>query len=634
MKLPSITYLVSNAKESLTRFPLTILSSFIAVAVGIYLTECGKDISNIFPYINVLLCMALGIPLYFCAVVLSGKMGLSKKNNAYLMLAASCILICIFFTLPDSESTHNTTLPYIKYGIYNITIHLFVSFLPFIFSRQLNGFWQYNKILFIRVWASVLYSGVLYLGLALALIALKLLFDIDLHNELFFEFFIVIGGLFNTWFFVSGIPKDFDKLEDIAEYPKGLKIFSQYILLPLLTLYLVILYFYGGKILMQWNWPKGIVSYLIICISVLGILTFLLLHPYGNLSGNSWIKKISKAYYLALFPLLIILFIAIFMRVSDYGITINRYVIILLGIWLTVVCIYTSIGKTNIKFIPASLAVMLLLMSFGPWGMFSVSERNQVNRLKSILEKGGILESGKIKHEAIWELDSTLRSLRPTKENLNEGRLNDSLHNEVKSILEYLDNHHGFNSIRGWYVQDIDSIVTKMNFDEKKWDRKGEAYIYMRAMGLKPEHKFENESRDYFNYRAAATTLKKVTGYDYVVGFYFSGYSHDKTITTFHLDSVDYSFHYEFNKNEGIQLHYGDKKLNLQFINFITALHKKYGFETKSEIPLSNMDLKASTDKYDFTIEFHSIEMRLKSGSYVLNSFSGDIFIKAKRAGD
>ena len=124
-----------------------------------------------------------------------------------------------------------------------------------------------------------MYSGFLYVGLILALSALKLLFDIEIHEELYLEFYIVIIGLFNTWFFVSGIPSNLEELENVNEYPKGLKIFAQYVLLPLLVLYLIILYAYGAKILIFWDWPKGIVSYLISCVSVLGILTVLLFYP-------------------------------------------------------------------------------------------------------------------------------------------------------------------------------------------------------------------------------------------------------------------------------------------------------------------------------------------------------------------
>ena len=72
------------------------------------------------------------------------------------------------------------------------------------------------------------------------------------------------------------MPTNFDNLEEIDEYPFGLKVFSQYILLPLLLLYLVILYLYGAKIILLWDWPKGVVSWLIIAVAVLGIFALII----------------------------------------------------------------------------------------------------------------------------------------------------------------------------------------------------------------------------------------------------------------------------------------------------------------------------------------------------------------------
>jgi hypothetical protein len=269
MKLPSLSYLITSAKKSLVRFPLTVFSSLVAVVLGIYLIECHDDITNIFPYINLILTLSLGIPLYFCATILSDKQKLSTQKSILLKLLATLILVAVYFTFPSSDSTHVTSMSYIKYGLYNITCHLLVSVIPFTFTKQLNAFWHYNKILFIRFLTSVIYSGFIYFGLIIALTALNLLFDIEIHEKLYAEIWIVTIGFFNTWFFVSGIPEDFDHLETIDVYPKGLKTFSQFVLLPLLALYLIILYSYGTKILVTWNWPKGIVSYLIIFVSII-----------------------------------------------------------------------------------------------------------------------------------------------------------------------------------------------------------------------------------------------------------------------------------------------------------------------------------------------------------------------------
>mgnify|MGYP000858185832 FL=1 len=634
MRIPSVNYLMAHAKNSFLRFPLTILASLIAVVIGIYLIECHKDITNLLPYINVMLCMSLGIPLYFCAAILSIKKKFDRKKILYVNLLATLLLVVIYFTLPGAESTHNTTLPYIKYGLYNATCHLLVSIIPFAFSKQLNGFWHYNKALFLRILLSILYSGFIYVGLILALTALKLLFDVSIHEELYVEIWIVTIGFFNTWFFVSGIPDDFDQLDTIYEYPKGLKIFSQYVLLPLLGLYLLILYSYGGKILITSNWPKGIVAYLIIFVSILGILTFLLLHPYGNLKESSWIKKSSRGYYFVLIPLLVLLFIAIFMRINDYGITINRYAILVLAIWIAIVCLYTALGKTNIKFIPTSLAIMLILVSFGPWGMFSVSERSQVNRLKTILEQSKILVNGKIKNEPIWVKDSLPR-LYASNEFKNEGVLTDTLHNEVKSIVEYLDDHHGYASIRSWYQQDIDAIVI---LKQSKKDTASAYYydtesdVYMRSLGLKNEWSYIDKHNRFLRFnRNDETRITEISGYDYLVSFdqYVFGLK-DRGVTNFHLNQTDFALTYADKPIAKLTLKSKNDTFQFALHDLIEKLKSKYNHLSNSELPVAEMTLRASNTVYEVKIELQSIEIESNKKGDAIRSLTGNIFIKKR----
>ncbi len=631
MKLPSINYLITSAKNSLIKFPLTILCSLISVIVAIYLVENGKSDSKMLPYINVMLCTSIGIPLFFCTTIISNKKGFNNKTTNIINFLAACILIVIFFTLPNAISTHNTSLPYIKYVMYNITCHLLVSFVPFAFSRQLNAFWHYNKILFIRLLASILYSAFIFIGLAIALTSLKLLFDIGVPAELYFEIWIVLIGFFNTWFFVSGIPNDFDSLEQIFEYPKALKTFSQFVLLPLLGLYILILYSYGTKILLLWDWPKGIVSYLIICVSVLGILTFLLLHPYGNQEGNSWIKKSSKVYYFILFPLLIILFIAIFMRVGDYGITINRYVILFLGVWLSIVCLYTAIGKTNIKFIPTSLACLLIIVSFGPWGMFSFSETSQVNRLKNILENAGVIENNKVKNETYWIKDS-LPNLYSDNEFENESKLNDSLTSEVKSILEYLDSHHGFSSIKEWYQQNLDSIINLQSAEKEYYNNYSEAELYMKTLGLKYEEYYVSIPMSKLAFSADNTNdVKKISGYDYFVSFEkYNFEENDRTIFTFNIDSIPYKLEYSNKPKVKLLLKGNLEAITIEVETLANELKKEFGNEPDSLLPNSKMQLKYSTANFDYKIEFHSIELDMQKTNLNLTNISGDIYIKKK----
>ena len=632
MKLPSINYLFTSAKESLKRFPITIISSLFAAIIAIYMIEHNKEITNMFPYINLMLCFSLGIPLFICTIIISKKYELNRKKEVILNLIALGILVGIYFTFPNKETTHNTSLPYIKFVLYSITCHLLVSFIPFILNKQLNAFWHYNKILFIRFLTSVLYSGFIYTGLIIALTSLNLLFDIEIHKELYFDIWVVVISFFNTWFFVSSIPSDFDSLEEIEEYPKGLKIFTQYVLLPLLALYLIILYTYGTKILVMWDWPKGIVSYLIIGMAILGILAFLLIHPYGNIKENSWIKKATKWYYYILFPLLIILFFAIFMRVNDYGITINRYVIVILAIWLTIVCIYTALGKTNIKFIPISLAAIAIIISFGPWGMFSFSEHSQVKRLQHILEEANIIKDGKVQHEPQWITDS-LPYLYADSSFENEDKLSDSLHNEVKSILDYLDDHHGFSLIRDWYKQDLNALLvnSKKNRDEYSI-RTNEAEMYMKSLGLLYEFKYESDNDTAITFNTEyQSSVTKISGYDYLINF--SKYTYDgdnNEITDFSIDSID--FHLAHSNTPKLNITVKTKTENIQFDleNLVSDLITVYGKKTTHSLPISKMRIIKILEKYEIKLEIATIEIEPKNNGYILNNITGNLFIKLK----
>lgn len=630
MKLLSINYLATNAKNSFLRFPLSILSSLLGSITGIYLIENKDVIDNLYPLLNLMLCFALGIPLFFCITIFSNKEKLGKKISLMLYALASLMLILMFFSFPDSQSAQKTTMPYIKYAIYNVSIHLLVSFIPYLWNKKLNGFWNYNKILFVRFWSSVLYSKFLYVGLCIALLAVDQLFNIHIREKLYLEILIIVCGFFNTWFFVAGIPDNFEELDEISEYPKGLKIFTQYILLPLLILYLIILYIYGGKILFLWSWPNGIVSYLIIIVSFIGILTFLLLFPYSNSEENGWIKKISKAYYFVLLPLISILFIAIIMRENDYGMTVSRYLVIMLGVWLTAVCIYFIIGRTNIKFIPISLSIMLIAISFGPWGMFSVSERSQVARLDRILEDAKILQSGKINKEAILKRD-TLESYFFESEKTNEGILSDSLHNEVLSILNYLDKNHGFSAIKSWYKQDIDSIFKVYSVNQEEWGYYNEPELYMQAMGLKYEYVDDEIENAYFSYTAESTNVTQIKDYDYLISFSQNGSDELEGIspTSFSIEDIDYKMVYSFYPSDTLWIKTPEMKLSMGLNEMINSLYKKFGKED-TIIPESKMLIYHTTEKMNVKFQISSLEFENEKDTMKVTSISGDLFIKMK----
>ncbi len=135
------------------------------------------------------------------------------------------------------------------------------------------------------------------------------------------------------------------------------------------------------KIIVTAQWPVGWVSYLILVYSVLGVLALLLIHPIRNQQGNKWIVGFSSFFYIALIPLLCLLYLAIFKRVNTYGITELRYYVLLLATWLLALNLYFVFSKIkSIKIIPVSLCILALFSTVGPWGAFQWSLRSQQRR--------------------------------------------------------------------------------------------------------------------------------------------------------------------------------------------------------------------------------------------------------------
>lgn len=412
MKLPSITVLAQGALETFVRFPFVLIVAVIGTVTAIIDPDQPR----------LIMACVLGIPLLVSLEVFGERRGWGSAARAGAGIAGMLLLAGYYFTLPDRI---DQDVQWNRFTVLAIALHCLVAFAPYLVRNQLNGFWQYNKSLFLRALATALYTGVLYAGLTLALFAIEKLFGADIPGEAYEDLGFIMVGIFNTWFFLAGVPREFEALQEDRSYPNGLKVFTQYVLLPLVAIYLVILYLYAGKIVLEWEWPIGWVSSMIFGFSVAGILSLLLLYPIRDNEGNSWISRFYSLFYYALLPLTVILFLAIWWRVSDYGITEERYYALALAVWLAALSVYMLFTRgRNIRAIPMSLALFGFLSVFGPWGAFQVSAESQAGQLREVLERENLLENGVVarklsgeKPEAVTRINSIINYLD------NRGRL-------------------------------------------------------------------------------------------------------------------------------------------------------------------------------------------------------------------
>jgi len=430
MKIPSLQKISNDAMETFARFPLPLISAAAGTIAALILMDHEGPARPTIVW-SVLYCGILGIPL-LTGTSLFVEKSRSNPSVGWSVKIAALLLLVAYACMIPPDLTDAPAMHVIRLLLLAFAAHLFVAFGPFMTGDELNGFWQYNKTLFLRILVAVLFAHVVFAGLAFALAALDNLFGMHIPGKRYGELWVLVSGLFITWYFLAGIPKNLDECDASTDYPKGLKVFAQYILLPIVLVYLVILYAYLGKILISWDWPQGWVSKLILGFSGTGILSLLFLYPVSGQTENVWIRTLARWFYVVLIPVVVMLFFAVWRRVSEYGITEGRYLAIALGVWLVIVILYfLFLPRKNIKFIPVSLFLSTLLVIFGPWGVFTVSEQSQVSRLETLLTRNSILVDGKAKKGG--------------------GGLPSADVREISAVLSYLHDMHGYESIQPWF---------------------------------------------------------------------------------------------------------------------------------------------------------------------------------------
>ncbi|MBS7565835.1 DUF4153 domain-containing protein [Mucilaginibacter sp. Bleaf8] len=448
MKLISIKTLTVGTRDVLRRFPFEVLFALI----GCIAATSKVELNNLSLHTEswcwrMIMTANLGFLLSLSATLFSESKRLAKGQKLGLRLAAAALAVVLMYAVNPYERSADV----IRFFLISLAFHLLVSFAAFTGRGAVQGFWQFNKNLFLRFLTSVLYSVVLYAGLSAAIAALNFLFGFKFEWDTFSVLWIWIAGLFNTLFFLAGVPASYGEPDADEAYPKGLKIFTQFVLIPLATVYVLILLAYEVKILLQWSLPKGLVSSLILGYAVFGILALLLVYPIREQQDNKWIKTYARSFYFLLLPLLVLLFLAVGARVFKYGITEYRYFLIVLAFWLLFISLYFLLSqRQNIKLIPVTLCVLTLLTIYGPQSAFYTATFSQRQILEKIMIKNSAYSNG-----LLLPVDSN--------------KISDKDGERAVSTLAFLIKHDDLTTLQPYFKQDLQQVSDSLSKLKSKW---------------------------------------------------------------------------------------------------------------------------------------------------------------------
>ena len=536
-------------------------------------------------------CIALcGISLMFALHIAQQRYQLKWP----LPILGILILLGYYFWLPkgDFDQAQNMIL----LGVSAVSFHLLVAVIPFWKPQEDEGFWDYNKHLFIQTLQTGIFTVVLWAGLALALLAIEHLFNIRIPDEVWGYTAACVLILGSSLVFALFAKDGFHALRTASPYPQVLKFFVQYILIPLLILYLCILYSYGIKILLEWDLPKGWVSYLVLAYSFLGILSLLLLHPLREVADRIWVRFFFKIFYITLLPLLLLLFVAIGVRIQAYGFTENRYYVLLLACWLLGISGFQLIKRqAYIWVIPVSLFVIgygsLWIPGLNVW---KVSYTSQNNRLEALLEQNQLLNAAghldfdhPIKRSELNMISDKVRYLSSRNQiHSIQARIDSKQTAQVDSII--LDKHYRIQ-------KNFESLFTQVTEDLYQ------SYSYTQIQA--------GPDRD--------NPVHQVSTYDYFIGVstmdYYRKFVLDSDSTTLYLgldpvrDSAEFEVHHR--REVFLKVPTLDTVYRFNYQNYLDSIYQQYKNQifTTNVIRVGDLHVDFSLGTYQARIAFEQI---------------------------
>ena len=379
----SIEFIIGQLKRSVQRFPITLGITAIFMIVAIMLTHAGYDASNTDQLEKMLFALAIGIPMTAAATLFIENFRLVGLKRALVHVGAIFMTFVYYLTIPTDMNAY--------FGMRFVALWaiLFLAFLaaPYFYRRE--GLSRYVLHLAGRFFLTALFSGVILGGIAMMIFTIEALFNVNWPDEIYLDLFIVVSGAFAVTHFLGSVP-EIDKDLDIKEFSKIFKSLFLYIVLPIVSVYTVILYAYFVKILFNFRLPDGIIGNLVLWYALVSVTTLFFIRDLR--SEVPWLSKFIKIYIPLMVVPLTMLFIAIGIRINAYGMTMPRYFVFALAIFSTVSLLIMWLRKNDTALVTVIvLMAFITLTFFGPLSGYSMTLSDQSNRLVTLLEQNKMI---------------------------------------------------------------------------------------------------------------------------------------------------------------------------------------------------------------------------------------------------
>ena len=320
-----------NLLETLKRFPLASLSSFLVTLIWVMLIEVTYQPANV-PIVmanKVAFVLSLGIFLFPVLHLLN--------RLIWFKLIGIAILVGYFYILP----LHLSSVDILRHFLLILALSFMFFWAPFLNTNISNkNIWEWTMKILLILLATIILSLTIYGVFTTVLFSLKELFEIEVESKRYVQFAVIVLGLFTVNFFLSQMPKYICLLQ-LKKYTKIGAIFTKYILTPITLIYMIILFSYIIRVIFLEQWSSVTIDWMIISFSFLSIGTYMFWTPLVE----SLNKEFKNLIWGSTLTLSFVLALSIWIRYEQGISESSLYLIALFDVWLGLVSLYFLLFK-------------------------------------------------------------------------------------------------------------------------------------------------------------------------------------------------------------------------------------------------------------------------------------------------
>ena len=420
MKLEILKSKLQTLVKTIKLYPMVLLAILIATIFSIM--EIWKIEFNV---LNSTLIVDLIISsLYFAMSYMIVKLIITDKNIeitngqkavVYTIVSVIVGLLCYFLIIKVDKSL------YLKNQITQMGL-FFALFIGMFVAGHFNteiDYADYAVKIILAIIESLIYCVTIFVGIVAILYTTKELFKLNFNlSNLIVTCAVVIFLLLNATIILSKFPLKYCEENLKIKWLTPFKFLFTRIIAPLFLIYGSILLLYIIKVVVLKTIPNNIITNLILWYGLLSVVVLFV----SKTVEDKFIKIYDKVQPIILLILSGMMFYSIGIRISYYGITEGRYMVVIGGVFIVISMIYyLFFNKKTYITIPTTLLILTLISSVGPVSAYNISKIDQKNRLEKMLIEENLLVNGEIKPQ----------------KNINPAKIK-----EIKDKLDYFTRKH------------------------------------------------------------------------------------------------------------------------------------------------------------------------------------------------